>query len=317
MSLSKLGQLKQWTTVVADTGEIDAIAKVQPEDATTNPTLVLKAIQSGKYQHVIDKAVVLAQKHFGTPNANQLADSLAVILGVEILNHIPGLISTEVDARLSFDQDKTLDKARTLISLYDAMGISKDRVLIKVASTWEGIQAASVLEKEGIHCNLTLLFGFEQALACANADVTLISPFVGRILDWYKNNSPEQDFEGLNDPGVISVSDIYNYYKKCGVATVVMGASFRSQQEIENLAGCDKLTISPALIESLDQDMGTLAQKLKSSGEPTHKLDVLSEAEFRLGMNSNAMATEKLAEGIRGFIKDQESLETLLAESYI
>lgn len=317
MSLSKLGQLKQWTTVVADTGEIDAIAKVKPEDATTNPTLVLKAIQSGKYEHVIEKAVVLANTQFSTPDANQLADSLAVNLGVEILNHIPGLISTEVDARLSFDMNKTLDKARSLISLYEAAGISKDRVLIKIASTWEGIQAASILEKEGIHCNLTLLFGFEQALACAHAQVTLISPFVGRILDWYKNNNPEQNYEGENDPGVISVADIYNYYKDCGVNTVVMGASFRSQQEIENLAGCDKLTISPALIESLDQDMGTLTQKLKASDGAVRTIDTMTEAEFRLGMNNNAMATEKLAEGIRGFIKDQESLEALLAESYL
>lgn len=317
MTQSKLDQLKSMTTVVADTGEIEAIARLKPQDATTNPTLVLKAIQSGKYDHVIEKAMSLAKSKQPQPEVGTIADALAVTLGSEILEHIPGLISTEVDARLSFDTEKTIKKARSLIDFYQSSGISKDRILIKIASTWEGIQAAKVLEKEGISCNLTLLFGIEQALACANAEVTLVSPFVGRILDWYKSSNADQDYSGANDPGVVSVTEIYNHYKQNAVKTVVMGASFRSQDEIEQLAGCDKLTISPALIDSLSQDMAPLEQKLISNGDSTGSLDVLSEAEFRLGMNSNAMATEKLAEGLRGFIKDQEALETLLQERFL
>ena len=316
MTMNKLEQLKQHTVVVADTGEIDTIARLKPQDATTNPTLVLKAIQSGNYNHVIESAVKLAAAVFDTPTPSQLADTLAVSLGTQIISHIPGLVSTEVDARLSFDSNATIERARTIIRLYESAGISKDRILIKIAATWEGIQAARVLEQEGIHCNLTLLFAFEQAKACALAGVTLISPFVGRILDWHKANHPDQDFSSFRDPGVISVTEIYNYFKACDVKTVVMGASFRTQQEIECLAGCDKLTISPALIDSLSQDTGVLPIALIA--EPSsQELTSITEAEFRLAMTKNAMATEKLAEGLRGFIKDQETLESLLADKFM
>lgn len=317
MTQSKLDQLKAMTTVVADTGDIDSIARLKPEDATTNPTLILKAIESGKYEAVIEKALQLASEGTSALTAGRIADALAVSLGVEILKHVPGLVSTEVDARLSFDTEKTISKAHDLIALYAKAGIGKDRILIKVASTWEGIQAAKALEEEGIHCNLTLLFAFEQALACAQADVTLISPFVGRILDWYKAEKPESDFSGMMDPGVISVTEIYHYYKTHGVSTVVMGASFRTAEEIECLSGCDKLTISPALIDALSQDNGTLVRKLTPSNTAVMPLDKQSEAEFRLGMNANAMATEKLAQGIRGFVQDQVALEALLTERFL
>lgn len=317
MTTSKLSQLKTMTTVVADTGDIESIARLTPQDATTNPTLVLKAIESGKYESVIEKALALATAGTAKPTAGAIADALAVSLGAEILQHVPGLVSTEVDARLSFDTEKTIEKARQLIALYAQAGINKDRILIKIASTWEGIQAALVLEKEGVHCNLTLLFSFHQALACAHANATLISPFVGRILDWFKASQPQADFSGMKDPGVISVIDIYNYYKRCGVATVVMGASFRTAEEIECLAGCDKLTISPALIDALAKDTGNLPRMLSPTSETPIALDSQSEADFRLGMNSDPMATEKLAHGIRGFIQDQEALETLLTERFL
>lgn len=317
MTQSKLDQLKTMTTVVADTGDIDSIARLKPEDATTNPTLVLKAIESGKYEAVIEKALLLAGDGSNPLTAGKIADALAVSLGVEILQHVPGLVSTEVDARLSFDTEKTISKAHDLIALYAKAGIGKDRILIKIASTWEGIQAAKVLEKEGIHCNLTLLFAFEQALACARANATLISPFVGRILDWYKAAKPEADFNGMKDPGVVSVTEIYHYFKLHGVSTVVMGASFRTAEEIECLSGCDKLTISPALIDTLSQDNGTLVRQLSPTNAPVLPLDKQSEAEFRLGMNANAMATEKLAHGIRGFIQDQVALEALLTKRFL
>ena len=249
--MDQLSALKQMTTVVADTGDIDAIRQFTPQDATTNPSLLLKASQDPKYAPLLDQARAWAQTQGGS-DAEMLAnmtDYLAVLIGTEITKIVPGYISTEVDARFSFDTKATLDKAHRLIELYDAQGISKDRVLIKIASTWEGIQAARELEKEGIRCNLTLLFGFAQAQACADAGAYLISPFVGRILDWYKKQSPDADFSGDNDPGVQSVTRIYNYYKANGYDTVVMGASFRNTGEIISLAGCDRLTIGPGLLE--------------------------------------------------------------------
>lgn len=312
MSQSKLDQLKQMTVVVADTGDIDAIRQLQPEDATTNPTLILKAIESGKYPELIDQARNLCEQAGLDKKAANVADCLTVVLGSKIVELIPGLISTEVDARLSFDTPATVERAKKLINLYQKLGVGKERILIKIASTWEGIQAAKQLEQEGIHCNLTLLFGFEQAVACADAGVTLISPFVGRILDWFKKNHPDNDYSGSEDPGVKSVTEIYRYYKQHSIQTVVMGASFRSQEEIEQLAGCDKLTISPALLESLANDQGLLEQRLKPSDETVTPPNAMTESEFRLGMNQNAMATEKLAEGIRNFIADIEQLEHLL-----
>lgn len=315
---SQLDQLKQMTTIVADTGDIEAIRQLQPVDATTNPSLLLKASQDPAYAPYLSQAKEWALAQGGS-NAEVLAnmtDKLAVLAGCEILSIIPGRISTEVDARLSFDTQATIKKAKKLISLYNEAGISNDRVLIKIASTWEGIEAARQLEKDGINCNLTLLFGFSQAVACADAGVFLISPFVGRILDWYKAHSPEgTDLSGSRDPGVQSVSRIYNYYKQFGYDTVVMGASFRNSEEIRQLAGCDRLTISPALITELAGTNLPLDQKLFAD-TPTcadNKLDN-SESLFRWAMNEDAMATEKLAEGIRNFAADQLKLEQLLSQ---
>ncbi len=316
--MDQLSALKQMTTVVADTGDIDAIRQFTPQDATTNPSLLLKASQDPKYAPLLDQARAWAQTQGGS-DAEMLAnmtDYLAVLIGTEITKIVPGYISTEVDARFSFDTKATLDKAHRLIELYDAQGISKDRVLIKIASTWEGIQAARELEKEGIRCNLTLLFGFAQAQACADAGAYLISPFVGRILDWYKKQSPDADFSGDNDPGVQSVTRIYNYYKANGYDTVVMGASFRNTSEIISLAGCDRLTIGPGLLEELAATQGEVERRLDaakaSSSDVKHGP---SEGEFRWAQNDDAMATEKLAEGIRGFAADQVKLEQLLAKS--
>ena len=316
--MDQLSALKQMTTVVADTGDIDAIRQFTPQDATTNPSLLLKASQDPKYAQLLDQARAWAQTQGGS-DAEMLAnmtDYLAVLIGTEITKIVPGYISTEVDARFSFDTKATLDKAHRLIELYDAQGISKDRVLIKIASTWEGIQAARELEKEGIRCNLTLLFGFAQAQACADAGAYLISPFVGRILDWYKKQSPDADFSGDNDPGVQSVTRIYNYYKANGYDTVVMGASFRNTGEIISLAGCDRLTIGPGLLEELAATQGEVERRLDaakaSSSDTKHGP---SEGEFRWAQNDDAMATEKLAEGIRGFAADQVKLEQLLAKS--
>lgn len=316
--MDQLSALKQMTTVVADTGDIDAIRQFTPQDATTNPSLLLKASQDPKYAPLLDQARAWAQTQGGS-DAEMLAnmtDYLAVLIGTEITKIVPGYISTEVDARFSFDTKATLDKAHRLIELYDAQGISKDRVLIKIASTWEGIQAARELEKEGIRCNLTLLFGFAQAQACADAGAYLISPFVGRILDWYKKQSPDADFSGDNDPGVQSVTRIYNYYKANGYDTVVMGASFRNTGEIISLAGCDRLTIGPGLLEELAATEGQVERRLDaakaSSSDVKHGP---SEGEFRWAQNDDAMATEKLAEGIRGFAADQVKLEQLLAKS--
>jgi len=314
---SQLEQLKQITTVVADTGDIEAIRQFSPQDATTNPSLLLKASEMEQYRPLLEQAVKAASSYSDdeTEQLNHAADQLAVLIGKEILQIIPGRISTEVDSRLSFDTEATIRKARELIELYQQQGIDKSRVLIKIASTWEGIQAAKQLEQEGIQCNLTLLFSFAQAVACAEAGVYLISPFVGRILDWFKANQGEQDYSGKNDPGVQSVSSIYEYYKEHGYKTVVMGASFRNIDEIRNLAGCDRLTISPALLDELSASTETLNQVLASDkiSGGSDKIS-LNEAAFRWMMNEDAMATEKLAEGIRNFTKDQLKLEALLKE---
>lgn len=304
---SKLEQLKQFTTIVADTGDLDAIKRLKPQDATTNPSLLLKAASLPGYAEVLKQTISASNGDVGVA-----ADALSVAVGGEILKFIDGRISTEVDARLSFDTQAMLNKARHLIELYDKAGVSKDRVLIKLASTWEGIRAAEQLEKEGIQCNLTLLFSFAQAAACADAGVFLISPFVGRIYDWYKkaNNT---DYTGAEDPGVQSVTRIYNYYKANDYKTVVMGASFRNTSQIEQLAGCDRLTISPDLLDKLLQDEGSLERKLKLGTGGEAKLE-LDEAKFRWLSNEDAMATEKLAEGIRQFARDQEKLEKLISE---
>jgi transaldolase len=309
---SKLEQLKTMTTVVADTGDLDAIAQWKPQDATTNPSLLLKAAASDAYRPMLDEAVAAARTQGGS-DAEQLTyatDMLAVLAGREILGRVPGVVSTEVDARLSFDTDATLARARRLIELYDKLGMDTSRVLIKVAATWEGIRAAEQLQKEGINCNLTLLFSFIQAAACADAGAFLISPFVGRILDWHQAASGRDSFPANEDPGVQSVARIYNYYKANGYKTVVMGASFRNTGEIEMLAGCDRLTISPALLEKLDEDSGDLTRQLSpdnpSSRDKPGKID---EKLFRWESNEDAMATEKLADGIRRFTNDQIELE--------
>ena len=303
---SKLEQLKQFTTVVADTGDIDAISRLKPVDATTNPSLLLKAAAMPGYAELLDQAVRNSKGDLGLA-----CDAFAVAVGSGILKVIPGRISTEVDARLSFDEPALLSKARQLIELYDKAGVGRDRVLIKLASTWEGIRAAEKLEREGIQTNLTLLFSFAQAVACADAGVFLISPFVGRIYDWYKK-STGKEYVGAEDPGVQSVTRIYNYYKANGYDTVVMGASFRNIGQIEQLAGCDRLTISPELLQQLTDDQGELVRKLSPghAGEPRQHL---SESQYRWAMNEDAMGTEKLAEGIRQFARDQEKLEALLA----
>ncbi|MDH1010243.1 transaldolase [Pseudomonas nicosulfuronedens] len=303
---SKLEQLKQYTTVVADTGDFDAIARLKPVDATTNPSLLLKAAALPRYTEHLARATEGAQG-----DAGLACDRFAVAVGKDILGVIPGRISTEVDARLSFDTEATLQRAHRLIELYDQQGIGRDRVLIKIASTWEGIRAAEQLEREGIQTNLTLLFSFAQAAACADAGVFLISPFVGRIYDWYKKAN-NRDYTGAEDPGVQSVSRIYRYYKANGYETVVMGASFRNLGQIEQLAGCDRLTISPDLLQQLADAQGELPRALQPGGGEARQ--VLDESAFRWQMNEDAMGTEKLAEGIRLFARDQEKLEALLAD---
>ncbi|MFT6085595.1 MAG: transaldolase [Glaciecola sp.] len=311
---TQLESLRTLTTVVADTGDIEAIKKYQPVDATTNPSLLLKAASLPQYAKLIKESVVWAQAQSNKP-AQQLIDAgdkLAVAIGKEIVGVIPGRISTEVDARLSFDTAATIKKAHKLIKLYADEGIDKSRILIKIASTWEGIKAAEILEKEGINCNLTLLFSFAQARACAEAGVFLISPFVGRILDWYKASTGKASYLGNEDPGVISVTEIYNYYKSYGYKTVVMGASFRNIDEILYLAGCDRLTISPQLLEELSNTQGEVKPYLMDNGKVKNVGDKLTEAQYKWDMNENAMATEKLAEGIRNFAADQAKLEILL-----
>ena len=306
--MNKLQQLSDMTVVVADTGDLAAIAEYQPQDATTNPSLLLKVALDDKYQSYLDKAVATANG-----DLIDAVDNFGVDIGCEILKIIPGRVSTEVDARLSFDTQATIDKARKLIGLYKDRGVEKDRILIKIASTWEGIKAAEQLQKEGINCNLTLLFSFAQAVACAQAGVFLISPFVGRILDWYTASTGQDSYTATQDPGVVSVTQIYNYYKQHGYETIVMGASFRNVGEIEALAGCDYLTIGPNYLQELRDDSGALSRQLspQNTGEPQAKL-ALDEKAFRWMQNDNAMATEKLAQGIRGFAVDQEKLEDLI-----
>ncbi len=314
---SKLAQLKEITTVVADTGDFEAIAQYSPEDATTNPSLLLKAAQMPAYRSLVDSIVAgsMSGRLSSDEQVSDCMDRLAVGFGEKILEQIPGRVSTEVDARLSFDAEASIAKARHLINLYEQAGIGKERVLIKMASTWEGIRAAEQLEKEGINCNLTLLFNFTQAVAAADAGAYLISPFVGRILDWYKISTGLTEYAPADDPGVQSVTRIYNYYKQTGYDTVVMGASFRNTEEITELAGCDRLTISPQLLQALDDDYGLLERKLDpaNTGSKIH-YQLGNEGKFRFELNQDAMATEKLAEGIRGFVADQIKLETWLKD---
>ncbi|MDP8161823.1 transaldolase [Pasteurella skyensis] len=314
--MSQLDNLREMTVVVADTGDIEAIKTYQPEDATTNPSLILSASALPQYAPLIDDAVAYAKAQ-SSDKAQQLIDAedkLAVNIGLEILKVVKGRISTEVDARLSYDTEKTIEKARKLIRLYNEAGISNDRILIKVASTWQGIKAAEVLEKEGINCNLTLLFSQAQARACAEAGAYLISPFVGRILDWYKANSDQKEYAPAEDPGVISVTSIYNYYKEHGYNTIVMGASFRNIGEITELAGCDRLTIAPPLLKELSESNAELPRKLAFTGEVKARPEPMTEAEFYWEHNQDPMAVEKLAEGIRKFAIDIEKLEAMLVE---
>lgn len=315
--MNKLEQLKAMTAVVADTGDIEAIKNFLPQDATTNPSLVFKAAQLPQYQTLIQEAANWAKQQSGNLLENAL-DMVSVKLGLEILKTVPGYVSTEVDARLSFDTIGTVHKARKLIGLYEEASIDRERILIKIASTWEGIQAAKILEQEGIRCNLTLLFALPQAIACAQSNITLISPFVGRILDWYKKAENKDGYAKFEDPGVVSVTRIYKYYKQHNYQTVVMGASFRNTDEIEALAGCDKLTISPDLLEKLEQDNGKLEQVLSNQlTSDDEKWPELTESQFRWHMNENPMATEKLAEGIRNFAADLIKLEALLSSDYL
>ncbi|MGB3312208.1 MAG: transaldolase [Nodosilinea sp.] len=317
---SLLEQIRQMTVVVADTGDIQAIEQFTPRDATTNPSLITAAAQMPQYQAIVDDTLLKAKADAGAGAsdkdiANLAFKNLAVAFGHKILGIIPGRVSTEVDARLSYDTEATVTTARDIIAQYDKLGITPERVLIKIASTWEGIKAAEILEKEGIHCNLTLLFGIHQAIACAEAGTTLISPFVGRILDWYKKDTGREEYPAPEDPGVVSVTEIYNYYKKFGYNTEVMGASFRNLGEITELAGCDLLTISPKLLAQLDSTEGDLPRKLDPAKAETLDLEkiTIDEATFRSMHESDRMATEKLDEGIKGFSKALETLENLLA----
>jgi transaldolase len=302
-------QLKEFTICVADSGDVDAIKELKPQDATTNPSLIYKAAQMDQYAKLVDDAI-----KYGNGNLEIVMDKLAVNFGTEITKIVPGYVSTEVDARLSFDTEATIEKARSIIQLYKEVGVDKSRILIKVAATWEGIKAAEVLEKEGITCNLTLIFSIAQAIACAEAGCTLISPFVGRIMDWYKKDQGVDGFEPKEDPGVISVTKIYNYYKKYGFNTIVMGASFRNAGQITELAGCDRLTISPPLLNELIASADKLEKKLDASNAAT--LDIakvdMDEKTFRWMMNEDPMATEKLADGIRNFAADVVKLEEIV-----
>src|ERR1700744_3625934 len=320
MSKSLLQQLREMTVVVADTGDIEAIEQAKPQDATTNPSLITAAAQMPQYQSIVDDTILGARKQLGDSAsdkdvANLAFKHLAIEFGKKILAVVPGRVSTEVDARLSYDTEATKKVAREIIGLYEGAGISRERVLIKIASTWEGIRAAELLEKEGIHCNLTLLFGLHQALACAEAGVTLISPFVGRILDWYKKDTGK-DYKGADDPGVQSVTRIYNYFKKFGYKTVVMGASFRNIGEITELAGCDLLTISPQLLGELEKTEGDLPKKLDAEKAKSAKVEKIERNEqvFRKMHEEDKMANDKLKEGIQGFEKAIVDLEKKLAD---
>ncbi len=307
-----LEQLKRVSTVVADTGDLETIRRFRPTDATTNPSLILKAARSGQYDQTIDR--VLASSDATQDWLEDACDRLIVAMGCDVLGTIPGRVSTEVNACLSFDTAGSVAKARKLVGLYEEAGVSKDRILIKLAATWEGICAARELEQSGIACNLTLIFSFAQARACAEAGVTLISPFVGRILDWHRAADPDTVFEPALEPGVLSVQRIFNYFREMSYPTIVMGASFRNAGEILALAGCDRLTISPALLDELDRTEGHLEPALAFKGQPQERPEPLTEAAFRWQMNEDPMATEKLAEGIRGFAADQKSLERFLTD---
>lgn len=307
--MNPLEQLKQMTTVVADSGDIDAIRQLQPIDATTNPSLILQAATKPEYRQFLNQA-----KTAYSSDLQAACEQVTVNFGAEILRHIPGRVSTEIDAHLSFNCSASIDSALRIIERYQQAGIDKARVLIKLAATWQGIQAAAELEKRGIHCNLTLLFSLTQAKACADAGVTLISPFVGRILDWYKQHQPEQDFTGQNDPGVQSVKRIYQYYKQHGIDTVVMGASFRNIEQIRQLAGCDLLTIAPDLLSQLQTSSEPLTRMLQpQQAASSTKPKALAEADFLWQLNEDVMASDKLAEGIRKFAADQRKLEQLLS----
>ena len=307
--MNQLEQLKQTTTIVADTGDFQAMKAFAPHDATTNPSLILKAVQKDEYRPLLERAV----RDHGSMSTDEITDRLLVAFGLEILDLIPGRVSTETDARLSFDTEGTIAKGRTLIALYEAAGIARERILIKIASTWEGIRAAEVLEKEGIRCNMTLLFSLPQAISCAEAQVQLISPFVGRIYDWYKK-STGQEYMGADDPGVQSVKRIYNYYRKFGYKTEVMGASFRNTSQITELAGCDLLTISPELLQKLADSDAPVARRLSPEQAQASDLTKISldEKHFRFMLNEDAMATEKLSEGIRLFCADAVKLEKMI-----
>ncbi|MBI3712426.1 MAG: transaldolase [Burkholderiales bacterium] len=308
--MNQLEQLKQSTTVVADTGDFQSMQAYTPRDATTNPSLILKAVQKPEYRPLLEQAV---QQH-AQASTEEIIDHLLISFGLKILEIVPGRVSTETDARLSFDTEATVAKGRRLIALYEAAGISRDRVLIKIASTWEGIRAAEILEKEGIRCNMTLLFSLAQAVACADAGAQLISPFVGRIYDWYKKQTGQEIF-GADDPGVLSVKRIYHYYRKFAYRTEIMGASFRNTSQILELAGCDLLTISPELLQKLSESSGTVPRKLTPEAAQASDLQkiTLDEKAFRFALNEDAMATEKLAEGIRLFCADTVKLEQLIA----
>lgn len=320
MSESELVQLKKMTTIVIDTGDIEAVKKFKPTDSTTNPSLILNAYEKPEYKSLVEDAVLYSKKKARSPGEQMslLMDKLFVNVGCEILKYVPGRVSTEVDARLSFDVEGSIAKAQSLISLYKEMGIEKERVLIKLASTWEGGLAAKQLEKMGIHCNMTLMFSMPQAIHCAKCNATLISPFVGRILDWFKKSEGVSGYAPAEDPGVKSVTSIFNYYKKFGIKTQIMGASFRNKEEILELAGCDLLTIAPQFLDELQTTQKPLQRKLDP--EKAKNMDIkeinLDEKTFRLMLNEDAMATEKLSEGIRNFAKDARKLEKILRDAY-
>jgi len=314
--MSQLEELKKHSIIVSDTGEIDEVKKYHPTDGTTNPSLILAAAEKPEYKSLIDEAITFGKKKGGSSEEvlSEIVTKLFVNFGVEILKHVPGRVSTEVDARLSFDVEGSIKKAHEYIDLYKEAGIGKERVIIKLASTWEGVQAAKVLEKEGIHCNMTLMFSLAQAIACAKVNATLISPFVGRILDWYKKAEGKESYPSDQDPGVLSVTEIYNYYKKFGHKTQIMGASFRNTGEILELAGCDLITIAPKLLSELQNTEGAVPLKLtpEAAEKASIKEMTIDEKAFRWELNECAMATEKLSEGIRKFAADLVKLETLI-----
>lgn len=317
--MNQLEAIKQYTTIVADTGDIESIEAYQPQDATTNPSLIFQASQQDKYASIVSEAVTKAQAYSTNNLLENVLDELSVAIGSEILKLIPGRISTEVDARLSFDIEGSYEKAKRIIQMYAERGISRERILIKLATTWEGIQTCQRLEKEGIHCNMTLLFDVSQAIACAEAGATLISPFVGRILDWYKLTENRSSYPADQDPGVISVTNIFNYFKKFNYPTVVMGASFRNKDEILQLAGCDLLTIAPSLLQELKDSNEPVICHLNKTQALASEIQKISidEKSFRWMMNQNAMATEKLSEGIRKFTQDLVKLEEFIQKKYL